>query len=225
MTRPGRFETIAEDAIGAGAGVIYEISENDVYIITNCHVIYDYDSVSYFDIDNDGTRDANETHFAKNIDILIYGFENEENAIPAVIVGGDIANDIAVIKCEKDDFIGEIKEVQIASSTLKVGQSVIAIGNPLAEGIAVTGGLISKVSEQITMIALNAQTSVDTITLTVIRTDTTINSGNSGGGLFNLKGELVGITNAKIVSSGVENMGYAIPVSVVVEVVNGIISG
>ena len=132
----------------------------------------------------------------------------------------NLDNDIAVLQTAKTG-LGDIIEAKIGtSSDLQFGQTVIAIGNPLGEGIAVTRGIVSVITEDITMDALDPDDK-DGITITVIRTDATINSGNSGGGLFNIRWELIGITNAKVVSSGVENMGFAIPIADVIKLING----
>jgi S1-C subfamily serine protease len=240
-------EVRTEDYSGAGAGVIYKADGNYVYIITNAHVLYDLDSVKFEDADGDNRIDANyggytivdgiitgytntesgeindTEHFANKVEIITFANEAARITIKAEIIDGDLENDIAVLRCVIDDFNEEVDIVDICETAVNPGETTIAIGNPLAEGIAVTGGMISKVSEQIEMTALDNDKK--TITMTVIRTDATINSGNSGGGLFNLNGELIGITNAKIVYTGVENTGYAIPVSAAVEIAEQIIAG
>lgn len=203
-TRPGQ----SSDYQAGGAGVVYRIQDGYAYIITNYHVVYD--------------RDSNSSNgIAKKIEVYSYGHENTEKTIQADFVGGSITKDIAVIKARIADFSSDIKAVQSAGNQLALGERVVAIGNPLGENISVSAGVISVDSEEIEMEALDS--AAKTNLLRVIRTDTAINSGNSGGGLFNLKGELVGIVNAKTVESGVESMGYAIPVSVAAGVADCVI--
>ena len=91
------------------------------------------------------------------------------------------------------------------------GDAVLAIGNPLGYGLSVTTGVISRPSESVT---------IGNATMTLLRTDAAVNSGNSGGGLFNLNGELIGIVNAKIAANTVDNVGYAIPSLTVVKSIN-----
>ncbi|MDR1917658.1 MAG: trypsin-like peptidase domain-containing protein [Christensenellaceae bacterium] len=189
---------------GAGSGVIYKISEDNdeeesVYIVTNYHVIYDANCTT----DN---RIANE--------ISVYSYDAENTAINATFVDGDIENDIAVLKADKSDFSNGVVAVTIADhNQLKAGQTAVAIGNSLGAGLKVTAGIISDTDEEITMEALDPDDPDGEMTLHLIQTDTAINAGNSGGGLFNARGELVGIVNAKMVQSGVENTGYAIPLN------------
>ncbi len=118
-------------------------------------------------------------------------------------VGGDSSNDLAVIKIELPDLpLAQLGD----SSTLEVGQLAVAIGNPLGLEFAgsVTAGVIS---------ALNRKVETDDITLTLIQTDAAINPGNSGGALVNSKGQVIGINTIKIALSGVEGLGFAIPIN------------
>ena len=121
---------------------------------------------------------------------------------------GDEFVDVAVIKIEKNDCqyatFGDYSDVC-------VGDMVLAIGNPLGYGITVTDGIVSALDKAIT---------VENTTMMLLQTSAEINSGNSGGGLFNMNGELIGIVNAKIAGTSVEGMGYAIPSSVVVKSIN-----
>jgi serine protease Do len=103
---------------------------------------------------------------------------------------------------------------------VSVGETAIAVGNPEGAGISATLGVVSVDSEHIVMSALNGTGAVAS---RVIRVDTAINSGNSGGGLYNASGELVGIVNAKIADSSVENIGYAIPASIAIPVAENVI--
>lgn len=159
---------------GAGSGVI--ISESG-YIVTNNHVIED----------------------ARNIKVTLKSGES----YTATLVGTDETSDIAVIRIEP-----ESKELSVAvlgcSEDVKVGEYVVAIGNPLGSlGGTMTEGIISATERQI---------SIDGESMTLLQTSAAINPGNSGGGLFNMKGELVGIVNAKASGEDIEGLGFAIPV-------------
>jgi serine protease Do len=115
-----------------------------------------------------------------------------------------------------------VRAVDIADSDkLLLGASVVAVGNPKSDGISASSGIVSVPSEYITMTAADDQTTVE---FRVIRVDAAVNSGNSGGGLYNLKGELVGIVNAKMVDSNVENIGYAIPSNIAINVAKNILA-
>ena len=106
------------------------------------------------------------------------------------------------------------------SNDVIVGDDAIAIGNAQGLGISSTSGIVSVDSEYITMTAADDKTEV---TFRVMRVDTAINSGNSGGGLYNDEGNLIGIVNAKIIHDGVENIGYAIPSNIAISVADNII--
>lgn len=126
----------------------------------------------------------------------------------AKYIYGDEYVDLAVIKIEKNDCdfatIGDFEQMQL-------GDEVLAIGNPLGYGLSVTNGIIS---------ALERQVTIENTTMTLLQTSAAINSGNSGGGLFNMKGELIGIVNAKVGGTSVEGMGFAIPSTTVVKSLN-----
>ena len=128
---------------------------------------------------------------------------NNDEEYAAVLVGSDEASDLAVLKITPDEALTYVE--QGWSSDLVAGEAVVAIGNPLGTlGGSVTTGIISATERNITM--------DDGTEMTLIQTDTAINSGNSGGGLFNLAGELIGIVNAKYSASGVEGLAFAIPI-------------
>ena len=141
----------------------------------------------------------------------------------ATLVGEDTTSDIAVIKIDADGLtpatVGD-------SDGLKVGQSVMAVGNPLGElGGTVTGGMISALNRSVT---IQGSSSVNTMSL--IQMDASVSPGNSGGGLFNMNGELVGIVNAKSSSSDAEGLGFAIPINDAIKVAqelleNGYVTG
>lgn len=140
------------------------------------------------------------------------------DAYDAVLVGYDESNDLAVLKI---DASGLQTVVLGSSDTLSVGDDVLAIGNPLGElTFSLTKGTVSALDREITLSS--------GVTMNLIQTDAAINSGNSGGALFNLYGEVVGITNAKYSSSSsteasVDNIGFAIPVSSVEPIIKSII--
>jgi len=134
------------------------------------------------------------------------------DSYPAQIVGSDAENDIAVIKIDAKDLttatIGD-------SSLVKVGDLAVAIGNPLGQlGGTATSGIIS---------ALDRTLNVEGTTLTLMQTDAAINGGNSGGGLFNVKGELIGIVESKASAVGVEGLAFALPINSVSGIINDMI--
>lgn len=192
----------------AGAGVIYKINKESksAYIITNYHVVY-------------SSSGKTQTNIADKITVVPYG----ESEINAVYVGGTATYDIAVLKVESDYFTSDVAAaVKVAdSNNISVGQTAIAIGNPAASGMSVTQGIISVDSEYITM--SDIENSAKSVDMRVMRIDAPVNSGNSGGGLFDANGDLIGIVNAKISDSSIENMAYAIPSSIATAVADNII--
>ena len=141
----------------------------------------------------------------------------------ATLVGEDTTSDIAVVKI---DATGLTPATVGDSDSLKVGQSVMAVGNPLGElGGTVTGGMISALNRSVTI-----QGSSSTNTMSLIQMDASVSPGNSGGGLFNMNGELVGIVNAKSSDSDAEGLGFAIPINDAISVAqqlleNGYVTG
>ena len=178
---------------GAAAGSGFVITE-DGYILTNYHVIENANSITVTFVDG--------------------------KSYPATYVGGEEANDIAVIKIEAND----LTPVVIGSSDdMLVGEQVTAIGNPLGElTFTETTGIISALNRSITM--------GDGRKMNMIQTDCAINSGNSGGPLFNSHGEVIGIVSAKYSSSGsyssasVEGLGFAIPMDDVANMVSELVT-
>ena len=210
--RPGSSNTSQKEYSSSGSGVIYKLDKaaGDAFIITNYHVVYDASSNSKNGISED-------------IKVYIYGSELEENAIEATYVGGSLYYDIAVLRVEDSEILknSSVMAVEISNSdNVAVGDNAIAIGNAQGYGIAASFGIVSVDSEYITMTSADGKTSVS---FRVMRIDTAVNSGNSGGGLYDDKGNLIGIVNAKIVEDGVENIGYAIPSTVVVSIAENII--
>ena len=195
-----------------GAGVIYRLdkAEGNAYLITNHHVVYDASSNS-------------ENGISEDITVYLYGSEYETQGIKAEYVGGSLQYDIAVLRIERSEILRTSDAVAVTLSDapeMTVGETAIAIGNPEGLGISVTSGIVSVDSEEITMLAADNRT---TVTFRVMRIDTAVNSGNSGGGLFNSEGELIGIVNAKITDSQVENIAYAIPLPTAIGAADNII--
>ena len=145
---------------------------------------------------------ANET--CTSITVILY----DGSQYKAQYIYGDELADLAVIKIEKTDCDYAVFG---NSDQLTYGDMVLAIGNPQGLGLSVTNGIISRPGESVTL---------GDATMTLLRTSAAINSGNSGGGLFNLNGELIGIVNAKLASSSIDNIGYAIPSTTVVKCIN-----
>ena len=172
------------------------IISSDGYILTCAHVV-------------DG---------ASNITVTI-----NDKDYTATLVGEDTTSDIAVIKIDANGLtpatVGD-------SDSLKVGQNVMAVGNPLGElGGTVTGGMISALNRSVTIQGTNS-----TNTMSLIQMDASVSPGNSGGGLFNMNGELIGLVNAKSSSSDAEGLGFAIPINDAIKVAqdlleNGYVSG
>ena len=175
----------------AAAGSGFIVTE-DGYIVTNYHVVQGSSSIKVTMYDN--------------------------SSYDATLVGYDESNDVAVLKI---DATGLSPVVLGDSDSLRVGDSVVAIGNPLGElTFSLTGGMVSALDREI---PLQNGTMLD-----LIQTDAAINSGNSGGALFNLHGEVIGITNAKYSSNGygeasIDNIGFAIPINNVMGIVTSLI--
>ena len=195
----------------AGSGVIYKLDKTNgnAYIITNYHVVYSLNSNTSNKISDD-------------IFVLLYGQEFSEYKIQATYIGGSMTYDIAVLEVENSNILknSNATQIELTTSNYYAGDTAIAIGNPEGEGIAVTSGIVSVDSEYITMTAVDEVTEV---TFRVLRIDCAVNSGNSGGGLFNSNGQLIGIVNAKVIDTSVENIGYAIPYTIAVNVADNLI--
>jgi serine protease Do len=191
----------------AGSGVIYSIDKEkgDAYIVTNCHVLY-----------GSGKTVASE------IKVYLYGMELSSYAIPATFVGGSINYDIAVIKISGSDVLKNSYATAVQfedSDNIRVFDRVYAVGNAEGAGISATEGIVSVTSENINLSGADGSV----ISLRVIRIDAAVNHGNSGGGLYNEQGKLVGIVSAKEVSEDIDNMGYAIPSDLVERLAKSII--
>ena len=204
--------TTTSETTSYGSGVIYQLDkeQGDAYIITNHHVVYNSSSDTSDKISDD-------------INIYLYGQEYLDYAIPAKYVGGSVNYDIAVLKVTGSETLirsNAIPATFANSDDVSVLDTAIAIGNPEAEGISATVGTVNVDSEEI---ELSNPTGGSAIKLRVMRTDAAVNSGNSGGGLFNDRGEIIGIANAKMADTSVDNIGYAIPSNVAKNVADNII--
>ena len=200
---------MASTSSSAGSGIIYKLDKetNSAFIVTNFHVVYN-------------ENNTNSNGIAQEINVFLYGSEYADMSIPATYVGGSNNYDIAVLRVDNCDLLNSnvLLEASFADSNKTyAGQSAIAIGNPDGAGISASYGIVSVYSEHIT---LNIGGSVS---LRVMRIDTPVNSGNSGGGLYNENGELIGIVNAKTSDDSLENIGYAIPSNIVKAVADNII--
>lgn len=216
----GGTSTITYNEVYTGSGVIISVDKEagDAYVVTNCHVIYSSSSNEVFCEDIHlylyGKEDY--TISNENVSGSYYTYEIDESdwGIEAELVSASVTYDLALLKVTGSDAIKN-SDVYAASFVedyiVEVGESVYAVGNAEGEGMGVTSGIISVDSENITL-TLDDEGKVER-SYRVLRTDAAVNSGNSGGGLFNTDGELVGIVNAKTASSDVDNMGYAIPAS------------
>ncbi len=177
-------------ASASGSGII--ISE-DGYILTNNHIVNSTSTSSFYEV-------------SKATSVTVYLF-NDETPYEAKIIGTDAQTDLAVIKIEKDGLTAaELGD----SSSVKVGEFAMAIGNPLGLKSTVTSGIISAVNREVT--------SSDGTKYVLLQTDAAINSGNSGGALVNSQGQVIGINTLKISATGVENMGFAIPINDTVDI-------
>lgn len=208
--------------LSMGSGVIYKLDKKagDAYIITNYHVLYDDDFNSpngiatqiYVEIYGREGTTVTQSMFDLSVD---YG----DQIIEASFVEGSLNNDLAIIKISNSDILrnSDARAVEVSDSPAHLGQTVIAIGNPLGRGLSATKGIVSVESEYITY------SDFHNVTVRTMRIDAPINGGNSGGGLFDEKGRLIGIVNAS--TNNTENMNYAIPLELVTGVVDNILYG
>ena len=188
-------QTYSQEGQGAGSGIIISKTDDELLIATNNHVVEGSDS-------------------------LQVQFINEKTA-DALIKGTDSGNDLAVIAVDLDDIDEDtMKEIEVAtlgnSDKLLLGEPVVAIGNALGYGQSVTTGVVSALNREISMEGGSAAT--------FIQTDAAINPGNSGGALVDLNGKVVGINSNKIGGSTVEGMGYAIPISRAVPIIEDLMN-
>ena len=207
---PSSFGGIVSEKIGSGSGVIYKLDKEkgDAYIITNYHVVY-------------YNRNNTSNGISNDITVYLYGQEDKAYAIPAKYVGGSMTYDLAVLKVEGSRVLAESNAIAAEfadSNNVAVLDKAVAVGNPEDFGISATLGYINVDSEYIEIEGADGTTEIE---VRVMRIDTAVNSGNSGGGLYDASGRLIGIVNAKYADS--ENMGYAIPSNVVKYIADNIL--
>ena len=172
-------------ATASGSGII--ISE-DGYILTNNHIVSTSSSESYYEVSK-----------ATSVTVTLF---NDETEYEAEIIGTDEETDLAIIKIDKT---GLTKAEFADSDSIKVGEFALAVGSPLGMQDSVTAGIISAVNREVT--------DTDGKTYTLIQTDAAINAGNSGGALVNSEGQVIGINTLKLQGTGIEGMGFAIPIN------------
>ncbi len=190
------FGTYEQESEGEGSGVIVGLTDEELLIATNYHVVEEASELS------------------------VCFFDSEDAVYSAQIKGTDENNDLAVVAVPVADMSADILDrISIAtmgsSDSMQVGDEVVAIGNALGLGQSVTSGSISAKDREVT---------IDNYTADLIQTDAAINPGNSGGALFNMNGELIGINNAKFASDTIEGMGYAIPMSTAQPIIETLMS-
>lgn len=189
--------TVVSDE-GEGSGVIYDLDKQtgSAYIVTNYHVVYSSKTAS---------------GISSQLDVYLYEDTAEVFPVTATYVGGVMQEDIAVIEVKNSSYLASSSATELVaadSDSLTTGEDVYAIGNAGGYGISVSFGIVSVPGEYIRVAASD---DASTLTLYGIRIDATVNHGNSGGGLFNEAGELVGIVSARSDADGIVAFGYAIP--------------
>jgi serine protease Do len=181
---------------GSGSGIIYKKENGKAYVVTNHHVV----------------------EGAKEVDVVLNVDDKDNDHIKAKVLGSDSLTDLAVLEIDGDkvDTVAKMG----SSKDMKVGETALAIGNPLGMDFAntVTKGIISGLNRSIS-IDTNGDNQPDWVT-EVIQTDAAINPGNSGGALVNTKGDVIGINSMKIARQEVEGIGFAIPVDTALPIMN-----
>ncbi len=181
---------MTQTAEATGSGIIIT---SDGYILTNNHVVSSSDSSYYYQVSK-----------AAKVTVSLYGSDEKYDA---TIIGTDEQTDLAIIKIDADNLTpAELGD----SSSIKVGEFVLAIGNPLGLDTSVTSGIISALERDIS--------TSDGTTYHVLQTDCAINSGNSGGALVNSNGQVIGINTLKLSGTGIEGVGFAIPINDTIDV-------
>lgn len=203
----GQGQPQTQETESQGSGIIIGKNDSELLMVTNNHVVEGADTLSVCFIDN--------------------------KVYEANVKGTDAENDLAVIAVPldsiSDDTMSQIAVASIGDSdSLKVGEQVVAIGNALGYGQSVTTGIVSAVNRALSNNSSDTQdsnsSSDDSSSATYIQTDAAINPGNSGGALLNMNGEVIGINSAKLASTEVEGMGYAIPISRVSDIIDNLMN-
>lgn len=192
-------ESYSEEIPGAGSGIIVAKTEEELYIVTNNHVVADATTLTVTFVD--------------------------DASVAAEIKGTDSGTDLAVITVKISDIAAEtMEQIEVAtlgmSDDLQVGEPAIAIGNAMGYGQSVTTGVISALDREVTVMDSYG----NSITNSLVQTDAAINPGNSGGALLNINGEVIGINSVKYSDTEVEGMGYAIPISMAEPIINDLIT-
>ena len=206
-----------------GSGVIVDVDKmnGDMTVVTNCHVVYSAENRT-----NNTALISAASGFAKSVKLWLYGSEYAGgDAIDAKIIGASKSYDIAVLKVSGNTLVKNSHAVAAqwySGEECFIGESVYTVGNADGKKLSASVGYISKDSEEIT-VNIGTDSIYENYTYRVLRTDTAINGGNSGGGLYNKYGELVGIVNAKSVSENIDNMGYALAAATTRRVVDRLI--
>ena len=185
-----------------GSGVIISLdkSAGDAYILTNFHVIYHKEAIS-------------QNHISDSVSLYLYGQETDSYRIEAEFVGGSLTHDLAVLRVEDSEVIkrSHARAADLGSSEdIRVRDGVFAVGNPEGFGISLTEGIVNVTDETLSILGADGKT---TLNLRVIRLSAAINEGNSGGGLYDEDGRLIGIVCAKRAGDDVDNIAYAIPIN------------
>lgn len=188
-------QTQPSTATATGSGIIIS---DDGYILTNNHIVATSSEESYYEV-SDATK----------VTVTLF---NDETEYEAKIIGKDEQTDLAVIKIEKS---GLSKAEFADSDSIKVGEFAMAVGNPLGMQSSITCGVISAVNREVT--------DTDGKKFTLIQTDAAINSGNSGGALVNSEGKVIGINTLKLSGTGIEGMGFAIPINSTTDITSQLI--
>lgn len=185
-----------QDSSSSGSGIIVAKSDTELLIATNNHVVDGAETLTVlFSVDMDDEEDE------------------EDKVVEAKVKGTDSSLDLAVIAVDLEDISDEVADkigiVQMGDSDeVEVGEWAVAIGNALGYGQSVTFGIVSALDREVSVSTDNG-----TVTNHMIQTDAAINFGNSGGALLDAQGRLIGINSAKAAETGVEGMGYAIPIN------------
>lgn len=183
----------SQEQQGSGSGIIVAKDEENIYIATNNHVVADATSVS--------------VKF------------NDDSVYTATVKGTDSDSDLAVVEITasqlSEETLGNIRVAELGDSNeILIGEQAIAIGNALGYGTSVTVGYISAVDREVAS---------EDVNMKLIQTDAAINPGNSGGALVDEEGKVIGINSAKYSDTAVEGMGFAIPISTAIPIINDIV--
>ena len=194
-----------QEVEGSGSGIIVGKNDDELLIATNYHVVEGADTLSVAFVDGNA------------VEATVKGFDEEKDLAVVSVVLDDI----------DDDTMDAISVAKVGSSDdLKVGEQVVAIGNALGYGQSVTTGIVSAKNRRMdssnNTVTDGSDDSSDGVNL--IQTDAAINPGNSGGALLNMEGEVVGINSAKLASTEVEGMGYAIAISDVTDILENLMN-